>query len=146
MAAVWSQNFSTGSGSWGFQIRSWLSLPPEQNCCSSKDHLSPHISCLWPIDLLKKGWLIRMSRWRIILSLEPVLKMVEFQAIVPTLLVCPVITLTRSILLTSQIWTSPLLVPIEKWPSFRDHATEVTVSVIPKSHSLVTFELSAFHK
>ena len=146
MAAVWSVYLTMGSGIWGFQIRSWLSFPPEQNCCSSKAHLRPQISCLWPVDLLKNGELMRISLWRIVLSRDPVLKMVEFQAIVPTLFECPFIVLVFSILLTSQIWTSPLLVPKEKWGSLRDHETDVIVSVIPKSQSFVTFEFSAFQR
>ncbi len=81
-----------------------------------------------------------------VLSLDPVLNIVEFQAIAPTLFVCPCKTLTLFILLTSQIWTYPELVPKANIGPFTDHDTEVQLSEIPRSQSLVTFEFWAFHK
>ena len=80
-----------------------------------------------------------------VLSLDPVLKMVEFQAMAPTLLVWPGKILTLFILFTSQICTSPLLVPRANIGPFNDQATEVALSEVPKSHNFVTFEFPAFH-
>lgn len=145
-AAAWSQNFIIGYELWGFHIRSLLSFPPEQSCCSSKDHFNPQTYCLWPISLLKKGLLLRRSRWRIVLSLEPVLRMVEFHAIAPTLLECPCIMRILFIFWTSHIWISPLFVPKEKCGPFNDQETDVTVSAIPRSQSFVTLELLAFQR
>ena len=145
-AAAWSQNLTTGSVLWGVQRSSLLSLPPEQSCCSSKDHFKPQTYCLCPRSLLKKGLLLRRSLCKIVLSLDPVLSMEEFHAMEPTLLEWPCIILTLFILLTSQICTSPELVPREKWGPFRLQDTEVTVSAIPKSQSLVTLELLAFQR
>lgn len=145
-AAAWSQNFKIGYGLWGFHINNLLSFPPEHSCCSSKDHLSPQTYCLCPMSLLKKGLLLLRSRWRIVLSLEPVLMMVEFHAIAPTLLVWPCIILILFILLTSHICTYPLFVPREKCGPFKDQETDVTVSAIPRSHNFVTFELLAFQR
>jgi hypothetical protein len=39
-----------------------------------------------------------------------------------------------------------MLVPNEKWGPFNDQDTDVTVSVVPRSHNLVTFELLAFQR
>ena len=145
-AATWSQNFITGSVLWGVHRSNLLSLPPEQSCCSSNDHLSPQTSCLCPISLLMKGLLLLKSLWRMVLSREPVLRMEEFHAIDPTRFEWPCMILILFILFTSQIWTSPELVPIEKWGPFKLQETDVTVSAIPKSHSLVTLELLAFQR
>ena len=144
-AAVWSLNFKIGSVEYGFHTKSLLSFPPEHNCWSSKDHLSPQIYCLCPINLLVKGVFALRSLCKMVLSLDPVLRIDEFQAIAPTLFVCPCKILTLFILLTSQIWTSPLFVPKANKGPLTDHATEVALSVVPRSQSLVTFELLAFH-
>ncbi len=144
-AAVWSVNLRIGSEEWEFHTSSLLSLPPEHNCWSSGDHFSPQIYCLCPTSFDMNGWLIRKSLCKIVLSRDPVLRMVEFQAMAPTRLVCPGKVLTRFILLTSQICTSPLLVPRAKLGPLTDHPTEVQVSVVPRSHNLVTLELPAFH-
>ena len=145
-AAVWSLNFSTGSLEWLFQTNNLLSFPPEQSCCSSGLHFNPQIYCLWPLNLLIYEELVLRSLCRIVLSLEPVDKIEEFQAIAPTRFVCPCKTLTLFILFTSQIWTYPLFVPKENKGPFRDQLTEVAESVIPKSQSLVTFEFCAFQR
>jgi hypothetical protein len=145
-AAVWSLNFRIGSQEWLFQMSNLLSLPPEQSCCSSKLHFSPQISCLCPTSLLTKELLIRKSRWRIVLSREPVLIMVEFQAIAPTRLVCPCKIRSLFILLTSQIWTSPEFVPSPKREPWSAHDTEVAESERPRSHSFVTLEFAAFQR
>lgn len=81
-----------------------------------------------------------------VLSLDPVLNMLEFQAIAPTLLVCPCNILTLFILFTSQICTSPLLVPKANCGPFNAQDTDVAESDMPKSHNLVTFELLAFQR
>jgi hypothetical protein len=138
-------NFKIGSVEYGFHTKSLLSLPPEQSCWSSNDHFSPQIYCLCPINLLMKGLLVLRSLWRIVLSRDPVLKMDEFQAIAPTLLVWPGKILTLFILLTSQIWTYPLFVPKANMGPFNDQATEVALSEVPKSHNFVTLEFPAFH-
>ena len=145
-AAVWSENFRMGSVLVVFHTNSLLSFPPEHNCCSSGDHLRPQTYCLWPNNFLMKGELTRISLWRIVLSLDPVLKIDEFQAIDPTLFVWPCIILILFILLTSQIWTSPLFVPTEKFGPFIDQATDVTESERPRSQSLVTLDVLPFHK
>ena len=81
-----------------------------------------------------------------VLSREPVLRLVEFQEMAPTLLVWPCKILNLFILLTSQIWTSPLLVPKANIGPFKAHETDVAESEIPRSQSLVTFELEAFQR
>ncbi len=144
-AAVWSEYLRIGSFECEFHTRSLLSLPPEQSCCSSGDHFSPHISCLCPTSFDMNGWLIRRSLCKIVLSLDPVLRMVEFHAMAPTLFECPGSILTLFILLTSQICTYPLFVPRAKLGPLSDHPTDVQLSVVPRSHSLVTFEFPAFH-
>ncbi len=88
----------------------------------------------------------RKSLCKIVLSLDPVLKIEEFQAMAPTLFVWPCIILIRFILFTSHIWTYPLFVPTANIGPFKDQATDVALSDIPKSHSFVTLELLAFHK
>ena len=80
------------------------------------------------------------------MSLEPVLKMLEFQLIAPTLKVCPVRVLTSLSFYISQIWTSPLLVPRERWEDLVEHATDVAIFCMPRSHNLVTLELAAFQR
>jgi hypothetical protein len=90
--------------------------------------------------------LTRMSRCKIVLSLEPVLKREELQAIAPTRFVCPVKVLTFFVFTMSQICTSPLFVPKEKCGPLRDQATDVVESETPKSHSLLTLELAAFQR
>lgn len=129
----------------GFHTKSLLSFPPEQSCCSSNDHLRPHTYCLCPISLLVKGVLVRISRCKIVLSLEPVLRRLELHEIAPTLLVCPSNVLIFLILFASHICTYPELVPTANMGPFNDHDTDVAVSDIPKSHNLDTFELLAFH-
>lgn len=145
-AAVWSLNFKIGSVECEFHTKSLLSLPPEHSCWSSGDHLSPQTYCLCPINLLMNGLLVLRSLWRIVLSRDPVLRIVEFQAMAPTLLVWPGRILTRFILLTSQICTSPLLVPRANEGPFTDQATEVALSEVPRSQSFVTFEFPAFQR
>ena len=145
-AAWWSQYFKIGSEEWPFHTRSLLSLPPEHSCCSSGDHFSPHTSCRWPTNLLTKEELILKSLWRMVLSLEPVLSNEVLHEIAPTLLVWPDNVLVFFIFTTSHIWTSPLLVPIEKWGPLFDHATEVVESETPRSVSLFTFEFDAFQR
>ena len=49
------------------------------------------------------------------------------------------------ILFTSHIWTYPELVPNANIGPLTDHETDVALSEIPRSQSLVTFELFAFH-
>jgi len=144
-AAIWSLYLRTGSQEWLFQMSNLLSLPPEHSCCSSKDHFKPHISCLCPKSLLIKGEFTLKSRWRMVLSLDPVLRMLEFHEMAPTLLECPVKVLTFLIFTTSQISTFPLFVPSERWGPFSDQETEVARSVFPKSHNFWTFELDEFH-
>ena len=80
-AAVCSWNFTMGLSERKFQIISLLSLPPDASCWSSNDHLSPQTSYLWPTILLNLSSLALKSRWRIFLSLLPVLKTFLFQAI-----------------------------------------------------------------
>ena len=145
-AAKWSQYLRMGSLQWLFHTSSLLSLPPEHSCCSSKDHFKPQIYCLCPSNRVKNGVLVRKSRWRMLLSLEPVLRRVEFQDIAPTRFVCPVIVLSFFILTTSQIWTSPLFVPTAKIGPFNDQDTEVAESLTPRSQSLLTLEFDAFHR
>lgn len=81
-----------------------------------------------------------------VLSLDPVVKIFELHAAAPTLFECPYMILILFILFTSQICTSPLLVPIDKWGLVGAQETEVTVSDMPRSHNLLTLELLAFHK
>lgn len=81
-----------------------------------------------------------------VLSLDPVLIIEEFQAIAPTLLVWPWRTWTLFILLTSHICTSPELVPTANIGPLTDHETEVALSDTPRSHNLVTLELLAFQR
>ena len=125
---------------------SLLSLPPEHNCCPSGDHFRPQTYCLWVVSFEKNGDLHLGSRWRIVLSREPVLITSLFQAIEATLSVWPPITLVRFILFKSHKCNSPLLVPNVKVGPFTDHPTDVTVSDSPKSQSFVTLELLPFHK
>jgi hypothetical protein len=143
---MWSLKRRIGYVEWAFQTSSLLSFPPEQSCCSSKDHFSPQTYCLWPTSLLTKAAGARGSRWRMVLSLEPVERMEEFQAIAPTLLVWPCKTRTHFILATSHSFTYPLLVPTEKSGPFPAQLTAVAASDIPRSHSLVTLELLAFQR
>ena len=145
-AAIWSENLNNGLVDLAFHIINLLSLPPEHNCCSSGDHFKPQIYCLCPWSLAINGELQRRSLCKIVLSLEPVLRTVEFHAIDPTLLECPWRTLTFLSFAISQICTSPLFVPIEKLGPLTDHPTDVTVSDNPKSHNLVTLEFYPFHK
>jgi hypothetical protein len=145
-AAKWSQYLRIGSVQWLFHTSNLLSLPPEHSCCSSKDHFKPQIYCLCPTSRVKKGELVRRSRWRILLSRDPVLRRVEFHDIAPTLFVCPVIVRSFFILTTSQICTSPLLVPTAKVGPFNDQETEVAESLTPRSQSLLTFEFDAFQR
>lgn len=145
-AAMWSENVRTGLGDLPFHIISLLSFPPEQSCCSSGDHFSPQISCLWPTSLLISEVLALMSLLRMVLSLEPVLMTDEFQAMLPTRFEWPCNTLILLTLLMSQMWTSPLLVPNEKVGPLTAQPTEVTVSDNPRSHNFVTLELSPFQR
>jgi hypothetical protein len=93
-----------------------------------------------------KGVLALRSLCKIVLSREPVLKIDEFQEIAPTRFVCPVKVLAFFIFTTSQICTSPLLVPTEKRGPLRDQETDVAESDMPKSHNLFTLELFAFQR
>lgn len=123
-----------------------LSLPPEQSCCPSGDHLRPHTYCLWLFNFEKNEFLLLGSLCKIVLSLDPVHTISLFQAIDAILSVCPPITLVLFILLRSQRWSYPLFVPKVKVEPLTDHPTEVTVSDRPRSHNFVTLELSPFHK
>lgn len=145
-AAVCSLNLMMGCVEWAFQIKSLLSFPPEHNCCSSGDHFKPQISCLWPVSFDMNGWLTLKSRWRIVLSLEPELKILEFQAIAPILLEWPCIVLYFFILTVSQICTSPLFVPIPSIGPLRVHETAVTESLMPRSHNFDTLDVAALHR
>ena len=55
----------------GHHTISLLSFPPEASYCSSRDHLSPQTSYLWPDNLLTKSDLSLKSRFNICLSLLP---------------------------------------------------------------------------
>ena len=77
------------------------------------------------------------------LSLEPELRTLVLQAIVPTLPSCPFITLRSFCLVMSQIYTVPELVPMERWWPLLDQQTDVTESLGPRSCNLVTLLLLA---
>jgi len=124
-----------------FQIKSLLSFPPELSYYSSKDHFKPHTSYLCPYNFNIECALNLISLNKIFLSLEPVAKIVEFQLADPTLPPCPDIVRIFFILTESQIYTSPLVVPTDNKTPLEAHPTEVIVSVKPKSHSLMTFEV-----
>lgn len=145
-AATWSLYLTTGSFDFEFQMYNLLSLPPEQSCWPSGDHLSPQTSCLWLVSFEKKAPLHLGSLWSIVLSREPVHTISLFHAMEAILSVWPPMTLTLFILFKSQMWSYPLLVPKVKVGPFTDHPTEVTVSESPKSQSLVTFELFPFQR
>jgi hypothetical protein len=81
-----------------------------------------------------------------VLSLEPVLNMLEFQLIAPTLRVCPVRVFTSLSFSMSQICTYPLLVPRDRCEDLVEHATDVAIFCMPRSHNLVTLELAAFQR
>ncbi len=88
-AAVCFVKLKVGELEYIDQMLSLLSFPPEASCCWSKDHFSPQTYCLCPTILLTVSWVLR-SRTRIFLSLEPLARMLRlFQAIEPTLAVCP---------------------------------------------------------
>lgn len=117
---------------------SLLSLPPDASCYSSKLHLRPHTSCLWPVSLTSKLFLDLRSRCRMLLSREPVLRNLLFQAMLPIRPSCPASWLTSLHLLVSQTWRRPELVPTARWLPRFDHYTLVTVSEGPRSYSFVT--------
>lgn len=88
-AAVCFIKLKVGEFECNDQILSLLSLPPEANCCWSKDHFKPQTYCLWPTILLIVSLVLR-SLTRIFLSREPLARMFKlFQAREPTLAVCP---------------------------------------------------------
>lgn len=110
-----------------------LSLPPEASCCSSGLHLSPQTSYLCPSSLAKKSSFILGSLWRMLLSLDPLLKNELFQAIQPILPSWPSNFLTIFCLTTSQFWRTPAVVPTAKFSPLFDHDTLVTWSLGPRS-------------
>lgn len=65
---------------------------------------------------------------------------------VPTRVLCPPMHRTCLFLGGSQICTMPKLVPTAKYDPRCVHATEQTVSLGPKSHSLVTLLVQALHR
>ena len=82
---------------------SLLSLPPEANCISSKDHLSPQTSYLCPTNFITTGLEALKSLCKILRSLEPMLTIELFHATQPTLLRCPDRVLTSLQCVVSQI-------------------------------------------
>ena len=133
-AATCSLNLAYGF--WWFpllQIISLLSFPPEANCCSSGLHFKPQTSCLWPSSLAKKSLFDLWSLWRIVLSLEPLLKNELFHAMHPILPSCPWNFLTIFCFTTSQFYRIPPLVPTASCSPLFDQETLVTWSWGPKS-------------
>jgi hypothetical protein len=143
-AAVWSENFTNGcSPCYRLHTISLLSLPPEASCDSSKDHLRPQTSCLWPTSFWKNWFEALRSLWRMFRSLDPVLTIDPFQATVPTLLKWPETVLTNLQCMVSQIWVSPLLVPTARCDPLWLHPTDVIESSAGTSQSLVTLLVHA---
>jgi hypothetical protein len=143
-AAVCSENLAKGcSPLYKLHTISLLSFPPDASCCSSKDHLRPHTSCLWPTNFWTTWLCARRSLYKMFLSLDPVLTIDPFQATDPTLLKCPVKVLTCLQWFASHIWVSPELVPTAKWVPLWLHPTDVIESSIGTSHSLVTLLVQA---
>lgn len=75
--------------------------------------------------------------------MEPELKTLDDQAIAPTLPSCPFNVLISLHLFTSHTYTTPLLVPIDKWCPLLDQHTDVTQSRGPRSYNFVTLLLLA---
>lgn len=89
-AAMWLLNLAWGDEElWIDQTRSLLSLPPDASYYSSKLHLRPHTSYLCPTNLASKLCLLLRSQCKILLSLDPELKHLLFQATVPMRPSCP---------------------------------------------------------
>ena len=95
-------------------MRSLLSFPPEASYYSSKLHLSPHTSCLCPSNLASKLCFVLRSLCKMLLSLEPELRNLLFQAIVPILPSCPAKDLRSLHFSVSQICIIPEFVPTAK--------------------------------
>lgn len=126
-----------------FHTKSLLSLPPEANYYSPKDHLSPHTSCLWPTRWDMKLSFVHISLSKMPLSQDPEASKELDQAKEPTLLVCPEKFQIILHFTTSQIWTYPSFVPIPMHVPLLDQFIEATELSGPKSASLVTREVTA---
>jgi hypothetical protein len=87
-AALWSENL--------FKIcppddhtTTLLSFPPEAKYCSSSDHFRPQIYCVCYCIFSVKSQLVLKSLSSMDLSLDPVARILVFQAMEPTLTSCP---------------------------------------------------------
>jgi hypothetical protein len=128
------------------QIINLLSFPPEASYCSSGLHFKPHTSCLCPSSFAKKSIFCLISRCKMVLSLDPLLKNELFHAMQPILPSCPLNFFTIFYLSTSQFCSIPLLVPTARnFPEF-DQLTLVMVSWGPRSYNLVTLEVLALQR
>jgi hypothetical protein len=107
-AAVWLLNFEIGIEDLLFQTYSLLSFPPLASDCSSWDHFKPQTYCVCPVILLiiVLG-LYLISRYNMVLSLDPEAKILFDQASELTLAVWPDNVWIFLFLVQSQIWTVP---------------------------------------
>ena len=120
-------------------------MPPEANCWPSNDHLRPQTSCLWP-----ESFEVVLGHARVALVDQPVGwhpldSVCPDQHNVPTRAWWPPIVRVAAHLAASQICTSPTDVPTARCVPRCVHATDVTESSGPRSHSLVTLEVHALH-
>ena len=138
-AAWWSENLSRGLSDVADQMKSLLSFPPEASWFSScKLHLNPHTSCLCSVSFMYDLPDALKSLTNIDLSLLPEATtdgVTLFQANEDTLAEWPCIVLTFRLWLMSQIYTSPVFVPTDRWFPLYDQLKEVIWSSSPTSHN-----------
>ena len=132
-AALWDLNLNIGSLEFDWplsQTINLLSFPPLAKYLSSNDHFNPQISYLWPSILWIKLFLSLKSRFNILLSLEPVLRiwLLDHES-APTLPSWPSNFLKSFYVSVSQTWTTPVCVPAAIYcPPSLDQPTEATKS------------------
>jgi len=136
---------ATGYSLFKFQIINLLSLPPLANYYPSNDHLRPQTSYLWPICLWIIFCLTLKSLLKIILSLDPVLKIEPFHAIELILPWWSPRVLIIFPWLISLISVFPLSVPTARWPPLLLHPTLVILLSNPASHNFLTYDVQALH-
>ena len=145
-AAVWDVNLQIGVVLFALQMNNLLSLPPEASRLWSNDHFSPQTSCVWPSyfeTILLYRYLT--SRMRMLLSLEPLARIPSPQATELTLALCPPYSLTLQLLVTSQSYIVPLLVPMAIWEPWL-FQLRLEMESGTRSQNLSTLLLLAFQK
>ncbi len=128
------------------QIWIVLSFPPLARYCPPLDHFNPQTSWLCPLRVPMWWSATRTSWWCIRPTLEPPLRICEFQLRDPTLEEWLFIVRKRLMRSVSQSWMSPLLVPTAKWFPSSTQETDETYCSSSKVKRLVISPVFAFHK